>query len=95
MRTVLFAVADLAMGIATSASAKVKPTKAGGVMVVSDEAHQRVDVTIDGTPFTSYLWPSTQDSLCLSADCAGGVEVTRGYPLARGRGSGRTIRIMR
>ena len=28
------------------------------VEVTADEAHQRVDVTIDGQPFTSYVWPS-------------------------------------
>ena len=82
MRRVLFAVAVLAMGIATSASAKGKPAKPE-VLVVADEAHQRVDVTIDGTPFTSYLWPSTQDKPVLYPLIApGGVEVTRGYPLA-------------
>ena len=30
-----------------------------GVQVVPDEAHQRVDITIDGKPFTSYVWPSS------------------------------------
>jgi hypothetical protein len=29
-----------------------------GVQVVPDEAHQRVDITIDGKPFTSYVWPT-------------------------------------
>ena len=28
-----------------------------GVQVIADEAHQRVDITIDGKPFTSYVWP--------------------------------------
>ena len=51
--------------------------------MVADEAHQRVDVTIDGTPFTSYVWPSTQKKPVLYPLIApGGVEVTRGYPLA-------------
>jgi len=31
---------------------------AKGVQVVADEAHQRVDITIDGKPFTSYVWPA-------------------------------------
>ena len=29
-----------------------------GVKVIPDEAHQRVDITIDGKPFTSYVWPT-------------------------------------
>jgi len=31
-----------------------------GVQVTADEAHQRVDITIDGKPFTSYLWSTGQ-----------------------------------
>src|ERR1700744_4127840 len=54
-----------------------------GVQVVADEAHQRVDVTIDGKPFTSYVWPSTLKKPTLYPLIASdGVEVTRGYPLA-------------
>ncbi len=30
-----------------------------GVQVVADEAHQRVDITIDGKAFTSYIWPTS------------------------------------
>src|SRR4030088_1483467 len=30
-----------------------------GVQVVADETHQRVDVTIDGKAFTSYIWPTS------------------------------------
>src|ERR1700728_3136674 len=56
---------------------------AKGVQVVADEAHQRVDVTIDGKPFTSYVWPSTLKKPTLyPLIAADGVEVTRGYPLA-------------
>ena len=29
------------------------------VKVAVDEAHQKVDVTIGGKPFTAYVWPST------------------------------------
>jgi hypothetical protein len=80
-RLVYVSVAVLAMGIATSAIAKGKPAQ--GVLVVADEAQKRVDVTIDGQPFTSYLWPSTQDKPVLYPLIApGGIEVTRGYPLA-------------
>ena len=44
---------------------------ANGVQVVADEAHQRVDITIDGKPFTSYVWPSlVEEAGALSADRA-------------------------
>jgi hypothetical protein len=54
-----------------------------GVVVTPDEAHQRVDVTVDGAPFTSYVWPSTLKKPVLYPLIApGDVEVSRGYPLA-------------
>ena len=58
-----------------------QPTK--GVQVTADEAHQRVDITIDGKPFASYVWPSGQKKPVLFPLIApGGIDVTRGYPLA-------------
>ncbi len=30
-----------------------------GVSVIPHEAERRVDVLIDGEPFTSYIWPET------------------------------------
>jgi hypothetical protein len=30
-----------------------------GVQVTTDPVNRRVDVTIDGKPFTSYIWPTT------------------------------------
>lgn len=54
-----------------------------GVQVTPDAPHQRVDITIDGAPFTSYVWPGTLKKPTLYPLIApGGVEVTRGYPLA-------------
>ena len=54
-----------------------------GVEVVTDEAHRRVDITVDGTPFTSYVWPtSLKKPVLYPLTMDGGVEVTRGYPLA-------------
>ncbi|WP_263384845.1 DUF6807 domain-containing protein [Granulicella arctica] len=56
---------------------------AQGVKVVPDEARKRVDVTVDGAPFTSYLWGTAQKKPVLYPLIApGGVEVSRGYPLA-------------
>jgi Methane oxygenase PmoA len=56
---------------------------AKGVQVVPDEAHQRVDITIDGKPFTSYLWPTTlKKPVLFPLIAADGVDVVRGFPLA-------------
>ena len=53
-----------------------------GVTVTSRESDRRVDVTIDGRPFTAYIYPTTLEKPVLypirSAD---GTLVTRGYPL--------------
>jgi hypothetical protein len=53
-----------------------------GVRVVPNEAQHRVDITIDGQPFTSYLWPTSLKKPVLYPLIAdGGITVTRGYPL--------------
>jgi len=66
-------------GLAASAFAA---TPGKGVQVVADEAHRRVDVTIDGKPFTSYIWPTTLKKPVLYPIVTDeGVTVTRGYPL--------------
>jgi hypothetical protein len=54
-----------------------------GVQVVADEVHQRVDITIDGKPFTSYVWPSTlKKPVLYPVITADGTDVVRGFPLA-------------
>src|ERR1700678_1796601 len=56
---------------------------AQGVQVVSDEAHQRVDITIDGKPFTSYVWPtSLKKPVLYPLITSDGIDVVRGFPLA-------------
>jgi hypothetical protein len=55
---------------------------AGGVDVKVDESARRVDVTIDGKPFTSYIWPSTlKKPVLYPIRTAQGNLVTRGFPL--------------
>ena len=55
---------------------------ASGVQVVANEAQRRVDITVDGQPFTSYLWPTTLKKPVLYPLITDeGVTVTRGYPL--------------
>ena len=54
-----------------------------GVQVVPDEAQRRVDITIDGQAFTSYVWPTTLKKPVLYPLITDeGITVTRGFPLA-------------
>ena len=65
-----------------SLSAQTGPSS-GGVKVTPNVEQRRVDVTIDGAPFTSYVWPTTLKKPVLYPLIApGGIEVSRGYPLA-------------
>jgi hypothetical protein len=58
-----------------------------GVQVVSDEAHRRVDITIDGKPFTSYIWPtSLKKPVLYPLITDNDITVTRGYPLEPRKG---------
>ncbi|MEI9970031.1 MAG: PmoA family protein [Terracidiphilus sp.] len=69
-----------AAGVALVASAFAAPPKS--VQVVSDSANRRVDITIDGQPFTSYIWPTTLKKPVLYPIIdADGVTLTRGWPL--------------
>ncbi|MGH9308049.1 MAG: PmoA family protein [Vicinamibacterales bacterium] len=53
-----------------------------GVTVTDRPADHRVDIAIDGKPFTSYLYPaSLQKPVLYPIRSAAGAVVTRGYPL--------------
>ena len=55
---------------------------ADGVRVIATEAQRRVDITIDGKPFTSYVWPTTlKKPVLFPLITDEGITVTRGYPL--------------
>ena len=52
------------------------------VAVVNRAADQRVDISVDGQPFTSYIYPkSLEKPVLYPIRSASGVVVTRGYPL--------------
>lgn len=54
-----------------------------GIAVVPNEASNRVDVLVDGQPFTSYIWPDTlKKPVLFPLRTASGTIVTRGFPLA-------------
>jgi len=53
-----------------------------GVKVAPDATERRVDITIDGKPFTSYIWPTTLKKPVLYPIVdADDVTITRGWPL--------------
>lgn len=52
------------------------------IQVTPDEAARRVDITIDGKPFTSYIWPTAiKKPVLFPLRTAKGTLVTRGFPL--------------
>jgi hypothetical protein len=70
-------VAIAAQGAGAKASAPGK-----GVTVKADEANRRVDIAIDGKPFTSFLWPANlKKPVLYPLVDAGGVTVSRGWPM--------------
>src|SRR5258706_5913558 len=59
-----------------------KPTPFDRISVVANEQARRVDIAIDGQPFTSYIWPSTlKKPVLYPLRTAKGTIVTRGFPL--------------
>jgi hypothetical protein len=58
------------------------PKKGERIQLVYNEGAKRVDVTIDGKPFTSYLYPESIKKPVLNPiRAASGTIVTRGFPL--------------
>src|SRR6266581_2617387 len=58
------------------------PQSSDRVSVTVDEEQRRVDVSIEGQPFTSYVWPDELAKPVLyPLRTAKGTMVTRGYPL--------------
>lgn len=57
-------------------------TGAERIRIIPNEAERRVDVVIDGQPFTAYIWPSRLAKPVLyPLRTAKGTLVTRGFPL--------------
>jgi hypothetical protein len=64
------------------ATARGTQASAKGVSIVADDAGKRVDVSIDGKPFTSYIYPDTLKKPTLfPLRTSSGTLVTRGFPL--------------
>ena len=63
-------------------TAKGTQASAKGISIVADAAEKRVDVSIDGKPFTSYIYPDTLKKPTLfPIRTSSGTLVTRGFPL--------------
>ena len=76
-RMVVFSLACAMISTQSGFSAAQK-----GVQVVAHEDQRRVDITIDGKPFTSYIWPTTLKKPVLYPLIDDeGITVTRGFPL--------------
>ena len=64
-----------------------------GTEVIANERAKRVDVTIDGKPFTSYIYPDVlKKPVLYPIRTANGTLVTRGFPLALEPGKSVTFR---
>jgi hypothetical protein len=52
------------------------------IKITPNEAAQRVDITVDGKPFTSYIWPSSvKKPVLYPLRTVKGTLVTRGFPM--------------
>jgi hypothetical protein len=83
MRALTFSVsaALLATFLSCYINAKQNST-AEKIRVIPNEAERRVDVTIDGQPFTSYIWPDRiAKPVLYPVRSARGTIITRGFPL--------------
>ncbi len=69
--------------MASVSSLCASPSTTGkGVTIVPNEASRRVDVLVDGQPFTSYVWPETlRVPVLFPLRTASGTAITRGFPL--------------
>jgi hypothetical protein len=62
--------------------ARAQSANGAGMQVVANEAERRVDITYNGVPFTSYVWPETlKKPVLYPLIAADGTTVSRGYPL--------------
>lgn len=74
--------ASCLLGINVKQNAIAKQAKTERIRVVSNEAERRVDILIDGQPFTSYIYPATiKKPVLFPLRTATGTIVTRGYPI--------------
>lgn len=72
----------LVAALAATALAAGQASGENGVRLVRDDAKQRVEVFVDGQPFTAYIFPTTlKKPVLFPIRTAKGTLVTRGFPL--------------
>jgi unsaturated rhamnogalacturonyl hydrolase len=78
-----FVFASLELEGASQAPAATQPKRTGArVQVLVKESERRVDVLLDGAPFTAYIWPESLTKPVLwPIRSAQGTAITRGFPL--------------
>ena|SRR5437762_12338268 len=82
MRRLILASLLLLTASSIGGASRIGAPAAGGVAVVDRSADRRVDISIDGQPFTSYIYPqSLEKPVLFPIRSAAGLVVTRGYPL--------------
>jgi len=84
MRITFAAVSVAAVGLTAYFASVIiaAPKPREHVSVIADEAGRKVDISIDGKPFTSYIWPTTlKKPVLYPLRTDNGTIVTRGYPL--------------
>ena len=75
-------VAALATGPAGAQVPGKAPSAQYMIKVTPHESDRRVDITVDGKPFTSYIWPkSLKKPVLYPITSDNGTVVTRGFPL--------------
>lgn len=68
--------------IILSAALNLATAQERGIRIVRDEAARRVDILVDGQPFTSYIWSDKlKVPVLYPLRTAEGTYVTRGFPL--------------
>ena len=78
----LFVCVLLAAATSVGFASRTARPETGRVEIVNRATDQRVDISIDGQPFTSYIYPkSLEKPVLYPIRSAAGVVVTRGYPL--------------
>src|SRR5690242_15160693 len=79
---IFIAGASLVLVVAALFLTSLVATSSDRVSLVVNEQARRVDVSIDGKPFTSYIWPATlKRPVLYPLRTARGTIITRGYPL--------------
>src|SRR5271155_4328738 len=81
MRILIAGTSFILVGVAMFLTSLVAAAPDRVSVVVKEEA-RRVDITIDGKPFASYIWPtSLKKPVLYPLITEDGITVTRGYPL--------------